>query len=71
MIATLFERSDGWDNWTVIARGSKAIYHQAVKGDFMSGSGHSESWLEKWWGVLVVGYGLLFLSLLIFFHPRS
>ena len=35
----------------------------------MSQTHHSESFLERWWALFVIIYALLFISLMIFFHP--
>jgi hypothetical protein len=37
----------------------------------MSSSNGSGSWLENWWGLLVILYGVLFVSILVSFHPTT
>jgi hypothetical protein len=32
-------------------------------------SKHSESWVERNWQVFVIAFGLIFLTLLVSFHP--
>ena len=38
----------------------------------MSDSGHSsevkESWLDRWWQLLLIGYGLVFILTLAMWH---
>jgi hypothetical protein len=36
----------------------------------MSVSNESESWLERWGLVLVIVYGLIFVSILVSFSPK-
>jgi len=35
----------------------------------MSRSHKSESWLDRWWLLLLILFGLVFISVLAFFHP--
>jgi len=35
----------------------------------MSSSGSSESWVDRWFPLLVIVFGLLFLTLLVSFKP--
>jgi hypothetical protein len=37
----------------------------------MSASSHSESWLDRWWPLLVILYGVLFVSILVSFKPTT
>jgi hypothetical protein len=37
----------------------------------MSSSGKSEFWLDRWWPLFVILYGVLFLSLLVSFKPMT
>jgi hypothetical protein len=37
----------------------------------MSSSHESGSWLERWGLVLVILYGLIFLTVLVSFHPAT
>jgi hypothetical protein len=37
----------------------------------MSSSSESGSWLESWWPLLVILYGVLFVSILVSFHPTT
>ena len=30
---------------------------------------HSEPWIETWWPFLVIAFGLIFVSCLVFFKP--
>jgi hypothetical protein len=30
-----------------------------------------ESWLDRWWPLLVICFGLIFVSMLVSFHPTS
>jgi hypothetical protein len=32
-------------------------------------SSSSESWLDRWWPLLVILFGLAFVTLLVSFHP--
>jgi len=34
----------------------------------MSASNES-AWLDRWWPLLVIAYGVLFVTLLVGFHP--
>ena len=36
----------------------------------MSASNES-AWIDRWWPALVIGYGVLFLTLLVSFHPTT
>jgi hypothetical protein len=41
-----------------------------VKGECeMSSSSESVSWLDRWWPLLVILYGVLFVSVLVSFSP--
>jgi hypothetical protein len=33
------------------------------------GSSHKSSWLDTWWPLLVILFGVLFVSILNGFHP--
>lgn len=35
----------------------------------MSESNHSEPWIDTWWPLLVITFGLIFVSFLVFFKP--
>lgn len=35
----------------------------------MSSSGESESWLNGWWPLLLILFGVLFVTVLVTFHP--
>lgn len=35
----------------------------------MSSSHESESWLDRWWQLLVILFGLLFVLILVSFNP--
>ena len=35
----------------------------------MSDSEHKEFWLDTWWPLLVIGFGVAFVSILVSFHP--
>jgi hypothetical protein len=35
----------------------------------MSSSNESQSWLDRWWLLLLILFGLLFISVLAFFNP--
>jgi hypothetical protein len=37
----------------------------------MSSSSGSESWLDRWWPLLLILFGLTFVSLLVSFFPKS
>jgi hypothetical protein len=37
----------------------------------MSTSSKSGSWLENWWPLLVILYGVLFVSILVSFKPTT
>jgi len=37
----------------------------------MSESRKQELWLETWWPALVITFGLIFLSCLVFFKPLA
>jgi hypothetical protein len=30
---------------------------------------HREPWVDRWWPALVITFGLIFVSMLIFFKP--
>ena len=30
-----------------------------------------EPWVDRWWPLLVIGFGLIFVSILVSFHPTS
>jgi hypothetical protein len=30
-----------------------------------------ESWVDRWWTVLVILFGVLFVAVLVTFHPRA
>jgi len=32
-------------------------------------SAHPEPWLDRWWPLLVILFGLIFVSALVGFHP--
>ena len=35
----------------------------------MSSSHHSEPWIDRWWPLLVITFGLIFVTFLISFKP--
>lgn len=35
----------------------------------MSATHHKEFWLDTWWPLLVILFGVLFVSILVSFHP--
>jgi hypothetical protein len=35
----------------------------------MSSSNESARWLDRWWPLLVILYGVLFISILVSFQP--
>ena len=35
----------------------------------MSAAGESGSWLDRWWGLLLILFGVIFVSILLTFHP--
>ena len=35
----------------------------------MSSSNESEFWLDQWWPLFVILYGVIFVSVLVSFHP--
>ena len=35
----------------------------------MSSSTESESWLDRWWPLLLISFGLLFVLVLVTFSP--
>jgi hypothetical protein len=35
----------------------------------MSETTESEAWLDTWWPLLVIIFGVIFVSCLVFFHP--
>jgi hypothetical protein len=37
----------------------------------MSSSSESVSWLDRWWPLLVIGYGVIFLTVLVSFSPTT
>jgi steroid 5-alpha reductase family enzyme len=37
--------------------------------DAMSSSTESESWLDSWWPLLVILFGLIFVAILVTFKP--
>jgi hypothetical protein len=37
----------------------------------MSSPGNSESWIENWWPLFVILYGVLFLAILVSFKPMT
>jgi steroid 5-alpha reductase family enzyme len=37
----------------------------------MSSSHKSEPWIDRWWPLLVIVFGLLFVTLLTQFHPTT
>jgi hypothetical protein len=32
-------------------------------------SAESPSWIDRWWGLLLIIFGLIFISTLVFFKP--
>ena len=36
----------------------------------MSSSSESEPWVDRWWPLLVIGYGVVFVSILVTFSPK-
>jgi hypothetical protein len=37
----------------------------------MSSAHEPESWFDRWWILLVIIFGLLFLTMLVSFHPMG
>ncbi len=37
----------------------------------MNSSSASESWLERWWPLLVILFGVIFVSVVVSFSPRG
>lgn len=37
----------------------------------MSSSSESERWLDRWWPLLVILYGVLFVAILVSFKPTQ
>ncbi|ADW70562.1 hypothetical protein AciX9_3558 [Granulicella tundricola MP5ACTX9] len=37
----------------------------------MSSAGHTESWLDRFWPLLVILVGVLFLTLILTFQPTT
>lgn len=37
----------------------------------MSSSHEKESWFDRWWILLVILFGVLFVTLLVSFHPMG
>ena len=37
----------------------------------MSSSSESQSWLDQWWPLLVILYGVIFVSVLVTFSPSN
>jgi hypothetical protein len=37
----------------------------------MSSSSESASWLDRWWPLLVIIFGVIFVSVIVSFSPRS
>ena len=37
----------------------------------MSSSSESQSWLDRWWPLLVILYGVIFVSVLVTFSPSN
>jgi hypothetical protein len=37
----------------------------------MSLASERESWLDRWWPLLVIGFGLIFVSILVTFKPHA
>lgn len=37
----------------------------------MSSSGGSEFWLDRWWPLFVILYGILFVSIIVTFSPTT
>ena len=35
----------------------------------MSSSSESEAWVERWWPLLVITFGLIFVTVLVNFSP--
>lgn len=36
----------------------------------MSSSHESQSWIDRWWPLLLILFGLTFVSVLVFFKPH-
>ena len=41
------------------------LHHDPLRHDAL----HQEPWIETWWPFLIVAFGLLFVSCLVFFKP--
>jgi len=37
----------------------------------MSSSSESASWLDRWWPLLVIIFGVIFVSVIVSFSPRT
>jgi hypothetical protein len=37
----------------------------------MSSSSESESWMDRWWPLLVILYGVFFITVLVTFSPTQ
>jgi len=35
----------------------------------MSLATERESWVDRWWPLLLIGFGVMFVSVLVTFHP--
>jgi hypothetical protein len=44
-------------------------YHQEVDKENLEMSSSSEPWLDRWWPLLVILYGVLFVTVLVSFSP--
>jgi hypothetical protein len=42
-----------------------------VKENVEMSSSSASHWLDRWWPLLVILYGILFVSILVSFHPTT
>jgi hypothetical protein len=46
-------------------------FQKQFKEDFAMSETHKEPWLDTWWPALVIAFGLIFVSCLVFFKPLA
>jgi hypothetical protein len=44
---------------------------QVLKENVEMSSSSASHWLDRWWPLLVILYGVLFVSILVSFHPTT
>jgi hypothetical protein len=49
---------------------SQAVFEVVREGRAMSSSTESGSWLDSWWPLLVILFGLISVSILVTFSPK-